>query len=189
MRFEGEARGATLITDALFIRQAGGESGIKRVEAELGRLGCPLHYASIREMDWYPMGWRLLSLHCIKDIFNLDDAGVVAIADAAPRQSFIIRLMMQFFTSPTRFFRRFPAIWDKHFTVGRVEVPTVDEDNKFAIVRLHDFALDPAQCRYFEGYIRRAITIMFPGQAVEVTEQACMFNGDAWHEYRVSWEK
>ncbi len=185
--FEGEARGVSLVTDARYIHRTAGEAGVKRVEAELRRLGCPLEYASIDEVEWYPIGWRLLSLHCIKDALGLDDEGVVAIADAAPRQSFIIRLMMQFFTSPTRFFQRFPDIWKKHFTVGRLEVPVVDERERFAIVRLFEFDLDPAQCLYLEGYLRRATTIMFPEREVEVLEQKCGFTGDGWHEYRVSW--
>lgn len=189
IELEGEARGASLLTDAMYVSQEGGETVLREVERELRRLGCPLDYAAIREMEWYPLGWRLLSLLCIADLLGLDDAGVRAMADAAPKRSFIVRLMMRFFISPARYFGRFPAIWQKYYSVGSMEVAEVDEASGYAVVCLLDFNHHPIQCRYLEGFLRRAARLCLPHTEVLVEETRCAFGGDPFHEYRISWRE
>jgi len=187
MSAEGEARGAAFRTDALFVEARAGADGLRRVEREATRLGHPIDYGAFDETGWYPVGLRILSLLVIRDVLELDDREVEAMADAAPRRSFIFKLMVRFFVSPRAFVMQFPQVWERHYTMGRMDVPLFDAREQRLIIRLWDARLHPVQCPYLQGYLRQALSFVFPGRPLTIREQKCVFRGDDCHEYEARW--
>jgi hypothetical protein len=54
MEIKGEAKGVTFKTDAEHILKEKGDEGLKRLEAELESLGCPIKYQQIKAMAFLP---------------------------------------------------------------------------------------------------------------------------------------
>ncbi len=187
MKHQGMARGTTFQTDAAFIKRNHGEEGIHKIEEEFMKVGYPIDYEKINAMKWYPLGLRVLSLRVIKDVFNLGDEDLKAMGDSAPKYSFIVKLLMKFFVSPSETLKRAPEYWKKHYTVGTIEAAEFKEGEKHITLFVKDFKIDPVFCRYLEGYFRRLIQNLFPNKKVESKEIHCMYKDDTYHEFQMSW--
>ena len=188
LKVKGRVRGAVFETDADYIRDKYGSAGLEKLTRAMRDLKCEIAYDGISAMEWRSVGSRALSLRVMKDVFNWTDDGIRAMGDAAPKYSFIVKLFMKFFVSPAVAFSHAPEYWTKHYDVGRLDAVKLCEEERYAIVRLHDFESDPAYCRYLEGYFGRLFKYMFPRSRIVIEEAACMFEGGAVHEFRVHWD-
>ncbi|MDH4210762.1 MAG: hypothetical protein OEV79_04875 [candidate division WOR-3 bacterium] len=188
MAIKGQVRGAVFETDAEYIRNKQGRDGLEKVEAGLRVLEYELNYGDVSSMEWMALSLRALSFLVMKDVFNWSDEEIVAMGDAAPKHSFIVKLFMKFFISPHVAFSHAPEYWTKHYDTGRLEAVSLDEETRHAVVRLYDFTLHPVYCRYLEGYFGRLFKFMFPNSKVKVRETDCTCNGDSCHEFLVDWE-
>ncbi len=188
MAIKGQVRGAVFETDAEYIRNKHGSDGLEKVEAGLRALGYELNYAGVSSMEWMALSLRALSFLVMKDVFHWSDEDIVAMGDAAPKHSFIVKLFMKFFISPHVAFSHAPEYWIKHYDLGRLEAVSLDEETRNAVVHLYDFTLHPVYCRYLEGYFGRLFKFMFPNAKVNVRETDCICNGDECHEFLVDWE-
>ncbi len=184
---EGLARGTALLTDRAYVLSRGGEESLRLVEAELARLGTPIEYGQVEDLEWYPIGLRLLSLLAIVKVFQLDKEGLRRMADAAPKRSFIVRLLVQFFLSPRDVVARFPEYWSKHYTIGTLRLEAFEEEEQWLELSV-DAEMHPVQCPYLEGYLGRMVRFLFPDKRVTIEETACMFEGAERHVYRATWE-
>lgn len=185
---EGNVRGAVFETDAVFIRSRHGDEGLSRLRAELVRLGQPIDYDSLASMEWQPVGLRALSLIVMRDVFNWGDDDIREMGDAAPKYSFIVRILMKFFVSPSAAFERVPEYWARHYDIGRLEAVALHADEHYAVVRLHDFQIDRVYCRYLEGFFGRLFKFTFPRSEVTIKETVCMHEGGGFHEFTSRWE-
>ncbi len=73
---KGECRGMHLKNDADFIVSQKGETGLKQVEEKLKKLGCAIKYREIKSLDFYPLGWRAISLLAIQDVFSWQNQNI-----------------------------------------------------------------------------------------------------------------
>jgi len=188
MEMNGQVRGAVFETDAEYIKNRFGDEVIKRVESALDKLGYPISYENVKSMQWLPLGLRALSLIVIKDVFNWNDEDVKDMGDAAPKYSFIVKLLMKFFVSPRVAFSHAPEYWVKHYDTGRLEAVELDEATGNAVIHLYDFKVHPLYCRYLEGYFQRLFKFMYPNSRVEIKESRCMCKHDSFHEFLVTTE-
>ncbi len=184
---EGKIRGSTFQTDAAVVIRLTGGDGLEKVQEALLRLGYPLHYDEIKAMRWYPLGLRTLGLVVIKDVFGWNDEDIKAMGDAAPKYSFIVRLIMKHLISAKVAFEKSPEYWDKHYTIGKIEAGEFNEKRKFAISRLKDFKVHRIYCKYLEGYFGRLMQNLLPHEKVKSEEIKCMFRGDEYHEFKTYW--
>lgn len=189
LNITGRVRGAVFETDAAYIRNRYGDDGLGRLKAALAEIGQPIEYESVNSMEWLPLGLRALSLLVIKDVFNWNDEKIKEMGDAAPKYSFIVKLLMKFFVSPNIAFRHAPEYWVKHYDTGKLDAVELDEKNGRAIIHLHDFRVHPVYCRYLEGYFQRLFKFMYPNSRIEIKETKCMCNHGAHHEFIVTWEE
>jgi hypothetical protein len=188
MKLTGRVRGAVFETDADYVKSNYGNAGLERITAAIGQLGYDLHYDDLNSMEWRPLGLRALSLTVMKDIFNWADDDIRAMGDAAPKYSFIVKLLMKFFISPKVAFSHAPEYWTKHYDVGHLEAVELSEEKRSAVVHLADFNVHAVYCRYLEGFFGRLFKFMFPRSTVKIRETLCMCEGDARHEFLVNWE-
>ena|GEM_PF-209693 len=188
IKLDGQVRGSTLNTDASFVESREGKEGLRKIEESFKRLGYPVEYRQIRDMGWYPVCLRVLSLRIIQDVFGLRDNDMVSMGDTAPKFSFIVKVFMKFTGMPENAFSRIPEYWRMHYSIGDIRVEEMNEKAGYLVVRLLDFMIHPVLCRYLEGYFRRLLQFSFVAQEVRSRETKCAFNGAPYHEYHIAWK-
>jgi hypothetical protein len=189
MEIEGETRGVVLKTDGEYILKEKGEEGLKKVEEELEGLGYPIKFKEIKTMDFFPVGLRVISLLTIKKIFNFDDEKIKEMGIFATKVSLIIKIFTRYFLSVKRvFYVEAPKIWRKHWTIGDLMPVEINEEKKYAILRLKNFSLHPVYCKYLEGYFPGPFQLMIKSSKMTCEETKCTFRGDEYHEYLIKWQ-
>lgn len=189
MEIKGEARGVTLRTDMEYILKEKGEEGLKKLEEELENLGYPIKYKEIETMGFYPVGLRILSLLAIKKIFNFDDEKIKEMGLLATKVSLIIKLFVKYFLSIQKvFFQEGPKIWKRHWTIGELVPVELNEEKKYAILRLENFTLHPLYCIYLGGYFCGILQMLVKASQITFEETKCIFKGDEYHEYLIKWK-
>jgi len=188
MEIKGEVRGVVFKTDTEYILKEKGREGLKKLEDELERLGFPTKFKEIKTMAFYPVGLRALSLLAIKKVFDFDNEKIKEMGFFATKISLIIKLFMKYFLSVQRvFLKEAPKIWRKHWTIGELVPVELDEEKKYAILRLKNFSLHPIYCCYLGGYFCGIMQMLIKTPQITFEETKCSFRGDEYHEYLIKW--
>jgi len=188
MKIKGEVRGVVLKTDEEYILKEKGKAGLEKVEQRLKELGHPIKYKEIRTMDFYPVGLRILSLLTLREVFNFSDEEIKKIGTFATKMSLIIRLFTKYFLSVRRVvMKESPRIWSKHWTVGKLVPIKLDEEQKYAVLRVEGFDLHPIYCIYLEGYFAGILQMLVKSPKVDTKETKCAFKGESYHEFLIKW--
>ncbi len=189
MEIKEEARGVTLGIDRDYILKEKGEEGLKKLEEELEKLGYPIKYKKIETLAFYPAGLRALSLLAIKKVFNFDDEKIKEIGFLGTKTSLIIKFFIRYvFSFQKVFFEESPKIWREHWTIGKLIPVELNEEKKYAILRLEDFNLHPIYCRFLEGYLSGLFQMMVKSPKITCQETKCSFREDEYHEYLIKWQ-
>jgi predicted hydrocarbon binding protein len=184
---EGEVRGVVFKTDRQFIIDTAGDEGIKKVEAELEKMNCPFNYEEEADnMSFYPLGMRVISLIAIERAFSLNKDGVTKMGSGAPKFSLMIKFFMRYFLSAEKIMEKAGEMWEKHYTVGKLEPIEMNTEEKFIRARIYDINLHPIFCDYLMGYFSSVIK-MGVGEEVEPEEIKCIHRGDDYHEFTIRW--
>ncbi len=186
MSLKGEVRGMTLKTDESFVIKYFGKDALQKVEKRLEELGYPLNYKEVAPMDYYPLGMRALSLIAIKETLELSDEKMREMGRAAPRASLLIRFFMKYFISIEKTFKKAGDMWDKHWTVGKLESVDVREKERRVVLHLSGIDLHPEFCNYFTGYLS-SVGKLATQKETHVEETKCTFKGDDLHEFILTW--
>jgi hypothetical protein len=188
INLEGQVRGSTLNTDAAFVESRGGKDSMHKVQETFRQLGYPIEYRHIRDMGWYPICLRVLSLRVIQDVFDLKDDEIRAMGDTAPKFSFIVKVFMKFTGMPEKALTRIPEYWRMHYSIGDIRVDEVNQQAGYLVVQLENFMVHQIMCRYLEGYFRRLLQFSFVTHEVRSKEMKCAFSGAPYHEYHIAWK-
>lgn len=188
LKIKGEIRGVVFYTDASYVSQREGQSGLDKIEKAVKELGYPINYRNPKKTDWYPIGLRAISLILIKDALGWSDEDINQMGWNAPSFSFIIKIFMKFFISVTKIAQESPKLWTEHYRDIGTLVPEVDEEKRVLILRLKDFKVDPIFCPYLAGYFKRVASFGLSGQKIDCKETKCVFRGDEYDEFTITWE-
>lgn len=188
VKLDGQVRGSALRTDAAYVESHRGRSGLRRIEAAFEALGYPLRYAQIRNMAWYPVCLRILSLRLVQDGLGLDEEGLHAMGDGAPKFSFLVRVGLDLPLVPGTIGGKIPGYWRRHYTVGELRAEKMDGPGRSLRLQLTGLRLHPVLCRYLEGYFGRLMQFGLADRPVECRETKCVHRGDACHEYEINWQ-
>lgn len=185
----GKVRGVAFHTDAEYVLQKKGKEGLLKVEEELKNIGCPIDYEKNEATGWYPVGLRIISLLAIKKVFNWGDKEIESMGKAAPKYSFIVKMLLKYFLTIAMTYKESPKYWVKHYTVGKIETPGYDLKKKYFLIRLKDLKIHPVLCTYLGGYFITLSQYLLKGtKKNKVEETKCMFKGDPYHEFLITWE-
>ena len=185
MSLRGEARGIALKTDGIFVKENLGADALSRLEDNLKALGEPLEYNKIREMDFYPLGLRVLSLLTIKELFQFSDEKIKTMGRVAPKISFLVKIFMRYFFSLQKTMEEVPKMWREHYTVGNLK-SKLDSEKKTAYLTLEDFVARPILFHYLEGYFETVLK-MVVGLPVVCREIKPCQKGEKTHCYLLRW--
>ncbi len=188
IKVPGKVRGQPFITDIEYLKNKVGEEGVVLLKKKIKEWGDLFDYEKIETMEWYPIGFRVLSLLAIKETFNWGDKEIFDLGNAAPKHSFIVKLLMKYFLSPLRTFQESPKYWEKHYNIGGVECVELNEKKKYGIVRVKNFKIHPIFCIFHRGYFLRLAQYVLKSDKITIEETKCMFKEDPYHEFLIKWE-
>jgi hypothetical protein len=188
INIKGEMRGITIKPGLSFILKEEGEEGLKKLEDAMAILGHPLKYKGIRSMDLYPIKLVAISLLAMKRLFNYDDKKFQEIGRFSAKIPFLIRVFIRgHFLSLKRVIKETPKMWRKHFTVGNLKVEKLDEEKRYAILKLENFVLHPIYCKVLEGFLPTMSKMIVKGSTIVCEETKCVHRGDECHEFLIKW--
>ncbi len=193
MEAEGEIRGALFRSDATFVLQEKGKEGLKKVEEETKRLGCPIRYEEMSSMRFYPIGLEAISLLTIKKMLGFPDEKFKEMGAAFPKRSFALRLtsrLLSFMKDPKKSYQSSMEVWKEFVTAGKFEVISFDDKDGggSAKFRIKGLNVHPLQCIYLTGAIASFQELgRGRGKKVNCQETKCTFKGDEAHEFLITW--
>jgi len=183
---KGEARGVSLRDDLDFILDIKGEQGLKRVEDRMAELGYPLKRKDVNVMSFYPMGLADLYLLVIQEIFNFNKKELEKWGASIVKFSIFTKVFMKYFGSLQLMAAQTPRAWKKHYTAGDLEMPEYSREKRYVILRLSNFKFHPIHCPLLTGMFLK-ISQMVIKQPTKCKETKCMFRGDPYHEFLITW--
>ncbi len=191
LKISGKVRGVVFHTDAKYVLEKKGKRGLEMLEAEIRKIEQSIDYGKeITATGWYPLGWRVLSLLAIQEVFNWGEKEILKMGAEAPRHSFIVRTLLRYFISPEKIFNQSSKYWKKHYSLGKLEALEVNTKEKHVVLQLKDFKIHPILCIYFKGYFKELarIGVGIRPEDMIMEETKCMFRGDSCHEFVIDWK-
>jgi len=161
-KMEGEIIGSSLKTDREFIIEKQGMEGLRKVEAEMGKLGYPLKYENIDEYKWYPVQQDFLSLLLTKKIFNWDDVTIQEWGRWGAKTNFIIKLMARLVNKET-----ISKLASKYWR------------------KIKDFIIYSVHAHYLEGYFYQIMCLMVSPENLKV--EGIKVKEPDVHQFRITW--
>ena len=184
----GQVRGVVFNTDAEYILNKKGEKELERVGQKTKEWGHPIDYKNIRNMEWFPIGLRIISLLAAKEVFNWQDKEIEDMGHSAPAYSLVVKLLMKYFLTLKQTYEKSPGYWAKHYNIGKLEAPEYNEKEKYLILQLWDFKIHPILCSYYLGYFRKIAELGAQQKITGIEETKCPFRAGPCHEYTIRWE-
>jgi len=189
LKIKGEVRGAVFQTDASYILEKEGEAGLEKLKAAIAKTGQPIKYdKEVKATGWYPLGWRVISLMTIKDVFGWDDQEIIKMGFSAPKHSFVVKTLLRYFVSLEKTFEESSKYWREHYSVGELHAPEIDIKGKRLVIQLKDFKVHPILCAYFRGYFKAIAGLVVRSESMNIIEDKCSFKGDPYHQFIISWK-
>ncbi len=187
MSIEGDVRGMALKSHGSFIIKEKGEEGLKRLEQEMKRLGCPFEYKKIEPMDFYPVGIEALELILAKEIFDFQDKKFEEMGRFGAKSSLIMRFFTKYLFSINTVVKHASKIWRRYYTRGKLEVKVMDPEQRRAVVQLRDFQIHVYHCLHVKGFLESVLKMTLGGRPVKIEETKCISRSDQYHEFIVTW--
>jgi len=186
MKIEGEARGVAIRDDLNFVLEYKGKEALKKVEDKMAELGYPLKHKEIKPMDFYPIGLSIASVLIIKELFNFKEEDFKKWGASVVKFSIFMKIFMKYFGSFKLIAEQIPSMWRRHYTIGSLEMPKFSKEKRYVILRLRDYKIISSQCSVFKGYFSKVCEMVIKS-SVTCKETKCMFKGDKYHEFLLTW--
>ena len=187
MKNPGRCIGELVKSTFVYIKKSKGQEALKRLEKEMEDLGYPIDFKKIKPLDWYPIGLRSLTFIALRRAFEWKDKDIKELGENSLNYSIIFKLFLKFFVSLENAFKHAAKYWKKHFDFGEMEPCQFNKKEKYTIVRLHGFEVHPDSCLHLFGYLKK-LAELCGKKNVKVEETKCIYRGDPYHEYKISWD-
>jgi len=182
----GEAIGASLKEDLRFILMKEGETGLKRIEDELEKLGCPLEYKKIKTFSWYPFSLNILISALAQDLFQWEDEVFRENGRLSAKISVVLKILVKSFIGLENTLKQVGRFWRMYYTVGEAWAE-YDKKGRTIVLVASGFTGHPAFCRNLEGFAWQVFSYHLPTDTLVVTEIECPFTGGSAHKFQLKW--
>lgn len=188
LKIDGKVRGSVLNSDIKYVLDEKGEEGIKKINREVKKIAPNFDYNKIRNTDWYPIGWRAISLLIIIQTFDWDEEKIFEMGCTAPKNSFIAKTVLRFFASLKKTAEEIPKYWKKHYSIGEMVNEKIDIKNKVIITDLKNFDIHPCLLNYFRGYFQTIAELATRSKYVNVEGVRLISGGKAYYKFTIRWK-
>ena len=187
LKIEGKVRGGGMKSYAEYILREEGKDGLEKLEDAMAKLGYPIKYKKIRELNFFPVKIEAITLVVIKKIFNYGDDKFREMAKFAIKLPFIIRrVFMSSIFQSKKIIEKSSEIWSTYYSMGNLEVASYSTEKRKMIVRLKNFRAHPLHCQLINGYISNGVKMIIKKEVI-CTETKCTYKGDDYHEFLLKW--
>jgi hypothetical protein len=171
-------RGRTLIDVIEFVRDSGGESGLRATRANLEPGASTTFNGMLRESEWYPLEHLVAYLRAAKKALAPDEVGFYRRLGrfSGSRQRGYLGSML----SPDARIRLAATIWRMFYDVGSLVVAGEGDDS---VGQIHDFPATPELCERFCGSWEAVSST--PEHEAQAVETRCVLRGDPYCEFKV----
>jgi len=183
---KGEVRGVALKDDLDYILEIKGEQGLERVEQRMTELGCTLKRKDIKSTNFYPIGLGIILSLTIKEVFNFTEKDFEKMGFSEVKFSIFVKIFLKYFSSLKLIAEQVPNIWRKHYTIGDLEMPRYSRNEKYIILRVKNFKINPIYCNLSMGYFSKVVQMVVRAP-VSCKETKCIYRGDPYHEFLLTW--
>ncbi len=187
-KIKGKIRGAALLTDIKYIKKHKQEKKQKEIFKDLKKDIPDFNAKKIKNTEWYPLWWRVLLLVILKEKFKWSNKALFKMGREAPLNSFIVKILLRYFTSLEKTCRQVNAYWKKHYSRGQMEAGEFNQEKKYVVFRLKNFKIHPLLCTYLRGYFNGLADLTIGSEEVNTEETKCSFEGDPYHEFVIKWK-
>lgn len=188
MTKKGNVKGEVLRDHFLYIKYKEGEEGVKKLEKLLEEYGYPLKFLEINQLEWYKDAYCGLILFLVKEFFNWEDKSFIEMGEGVTKYSFIVtKILLRYFISIDYLLNKAPKLWKKHLDFGELKVEEFNRNEKYAILKIKDYDIHPLTCLYQAGYYKGLFKYVVSEKNVVVKEEKCIYRGDHFHLYKISW--
>ncbi len=187
MVLPGNAKGETIKSNLLGIKEMKGDSGLSSVEEKMAELGYPVYLNTIKVDKYYPESLNLLINIVYKSIFNAGDKDIFLLGRGSAKISFFAKLMMRHFVSLEMLKKNAPRYWKMNLDFGELQITSIDEKNKELLVRVTNYNKSSVSCVFQGGYFYETLRLVV-GESLFIEEVKCVHAGDSCHEYKAMWE-
>ncbi len=187
LKYSGKIKGEIFLTHFRYIKHVKGEKGLKEIEEKMSSLGSSMKFEEILASDWYKEGESALFLLVTKEVFNWTDEDIYEMGRAAPKFSFLMKVLMQHFVSLDYAFDQASKNWDKHFDFGSLHPVEFNKKEGYLVLHIKDFKSDKISCVFHSGYFR-GIAELVMGKNVSSEETKCIHDGDDYCEHVIRWK-
>ncbi len=154
-KIQGQVRGVVFCTDKKYILDTKGQEGLAKIDAKFKKItGSSVYQDKIDATGWYPLSWRVLSLLIIQETFTWGEKEIADMGMAAPKNSFVVKVLLRYFVSMEKSFAESAKYWQKHYSIGKLKATEINTKEKKVILQLTDFKGHPYLCSYLRGYFK-----------------------------------
>jgi len=188
MRLKGETRGLPIKQDGEYVSIMKGQEGVEKVEKELAESGYPIKYREIKNLNFYPAGFRALSLLAIKKVFSFENKDIRKVCAFQPKTPMVAKLFMRYFYSLPKIMKKVQDMWRTYWTTGEMDFVEFNEKERFALLRIRKFDMHPVWCTCMEGYFASLAGVVLGKKEVNCEESQCPSRGHEYHEFLITWK-
>jgi hypothetical protein len=186
---KGEERGADLKFLRNYVRAKAGNEGVRDIENELSQSGVTLPDSSkMKDLEWISAFLPTIYMLAMAKVFNWEEKDIFELGRYAPSIQVTLRFLVRYFFSPMMTFERAAQRWQKSYSFGKMEIVEFDDKKRLVLVRLYDFKKHEITCIFLRGVFTKIVEMATGSKKTAIKETKCIFRGDAYHEYRISWE-
>lgn len=182
----GEVRGNGPRTIGEYVLRKEGENGLNKLEALMSSLDYPIEYIKMNQMDFYPYWIVTASFLAVKRLFNFTNEDFQKMGEMDVKFTPLQKIFIKNFVSLKKLAEEAPKMWGHYDTGGKLELIEYDEKKKHAILKLTDFDCSEYQCQYTIGYMTAIARIVSKKRPI-CEETKCIFKGDKYHEFTLTW--
>jgi len=187
LAFEGRVRAEIVLNHIEYIKKKEGAGGLKKLEKRLEEAGVPLDFKKANPLDFVKEGVSVLLIVASKEVFFWEEKDVFEMGRVAPQLSLSLKMLAQNFVDPKRLFEESPTYWNNLFDFGELEPVRYTDKYKNAVLRIKGYKTHPLVCTYHAGYLQGITELVLKSKKVSVKETKCVYKGDSYNEYRLSW--
>lgn len=186
INLKGKVRGISVRSYGEYILKNEGRQALEELEKTITDCGHSIEYLKLGNLDFYPLGLEAVTVLAIEHLFGYGDEEMRKVGQFQAKSSIIMKLFMRYFFSVERVIKEVPKMWNKYYTVGRLEVEEYNPEERHLILRLFDFYMTPLQCSDLRGYFPTVLQMVI-GSEITCEERKCMYRGDDYHEFFMEW--
>lgn len=188
LKIKGDVRGACSQAFPKCLEDLEGKGSVEKLERVLEKVGYPIDFKKVSAAKWYPVGIDSIWLTTARKLFKWSDAHIITIGRCVPKCSLLTKFVAKYIIPPQKSYERIAQQWGRYFTVGIFEISIFNEKEKYTILRIRDLKLHPNMCLFWIGYFHTIASFVLKSKKIQTEETRCMFKGDTYHEFRITWK-